>query len=154
MYLDQQDNYQKVADLVTGGNVLDCFTFLGGFGLHAARGKAAKVHLLDQSADAITAAKRNAENNGVAGKCTFEVTNVFDWLKAQTTVAPHEKLIPKFDFIILDPPSFTRTRSAVPEALRGYKEIHLRALKLLKPGGTLATFCCSHHVDTQTFQDV
>ena len=95
------------------------------------------MHLLDQSADAIAAAKRNAENNGVDKKCSFEVTNVFDWLKAQTTVGPNEKLIPKFDCIILDPPSFTRTRAAVPEALRGYKEIHLRALKLLKPGGTL-----------------
>ena len=60
---------------------------------------------------------------------------------------PHEKVIPRFDLIILDPPSFTRNRASVPDALRGYKEIHLRALKLLKPGGTLATFCCSHHVD-------
>ena len=78
----------------------------------------------------------------------------FDWLKSQTAVKPHEKVIPRFDLIILDPPSFTRNRAAVPDALRGYKEIHLRALKLLKPGGTLATFCCSHHVDGVTFQDV
>lgn len=154
LYLDQQVNYQRVADLVTGGQVLDCFTFLGGFGLHAARSKAAHVHMLDQSEEAIAAAKRNAERNGVATKCSFEAINVFDWLKAQTVTPPNEKLIPKFDFIILDPPSFTRTRAAVPEALRGYKEIHLRALKLLKPGGTLATFCCSHHVDANTFQDV
>ncbi len=154
LYLDQQSNYQQVADLVTGGKVLDCFTFLGGFGLHAARGKAQQVHMLDQSEAAIAAAKKNAQNNGLADKCTFEVTNVFDWLKGHTATAPNEKLIPKFDFIILDPPSFTRTRSAVQEALRGYKEIHLRALKLLKPGGVLATFCCSHHVDIGTFQDV
>ena len=79
--------------------------------------------------------------------------NVFDWLKNSTVTAPHEKLIPRFDFIILDPPSFTRNRAAIPDALRGYKEIHLRALKLLKPGGTLATFCCSHHIDAVTFQD-
>ncbi len=154
MYLDQQSNYQKVADLIQGGQVLDCFTFLGGFALHAARAGAAKVHALDQSEDALAAAKKNAEANNVAEKCTFEATNVFDWLKAQTTVGPNEKLIPKFDTIILDPPSFTRTRAALPEALRGYKEIHLRALKLLKPGGTLATFCCSHHVDAMTYQDV
>ena len=67
---------------------------------------------------------------------------------------PHEKVVTKFDLIVLDPPSFTRNRAAVPDALRGYKEIHLRALKLLRPGGVLATFCCSHHVDAVTFQDV
>ena len=80
--------------------------------------------------------------------------NVFDWLKAQTTAKPNEKVLPRFDLIILDPPSFTRNRAAVPDALRGYKEIHIRALKLLKPGGVLATFCCSHHVTTELFQDV
>ena len=154
MYLDQQANYQQVADLVRGGQVLDCFTFLGGFALHAARAGAVRVHALDQSKDALAAARKNAEANNVADRCTFEATNVFDWLKSQTTVGPNEKLIPKFDTIILDPPSFTRTRAALPEALRGYKEIHLRALKLLKPGGTLATFCCSHHVDAVTYQDV
>lgn len=154
LYLDQQANYQKVADLVKGGEVLDCFTFLGGFGLHAARAGAAHVHMLDQSADAIASATRNAAANGLAAQCSFETVNVFDWLKEHSTTGPHEKLIPKFDTIILDPPSFTRTRAAVGEALRGYKEIHLRALKLLKAGGTLATFCCSHHVDAVTFQDV
>lgn len=154
LYLDQQVNYQKVAELVKGGNVLDCFSFLGGFGLHAARAGAMQVHLLDQSADAISAAKRNAVSNNVSAKCSFETVNVFDWLKAQTAVRPHEKVVPKFDAIILDPPSFTRSRSAIPDAMRGYKEIHLRALKLLKAGGTLATFCCSHHVDAEMFQAI
>lgn len=157
LYLDQQANYQRTAELIAltpGANVLDCFSFLGGFALHAARAGAAHVHGLDQSADAIAAATRNAAANGLAEQCTFEAANVFDWLKAQTAVAPHEKLIPKFDAIVLDPPSFTRNRASVPDALRGYKEIHLRALKLLKPGGLLATFCCSHHVDARTFQDV
>ena len=79
---------------------------------------------------------------------------MFDWLKAHTASKPHEKTVPRFDCIILDPPSFTRNRAAVPDALRGYKEIHLRALKLLKTGGILATFCCSHHVDALLFQDV
>jgi len=153
MYLDQQSSYQAVTQFAKGANVLDCFSFLGGFGLHAARAGAAQVHLLDQSADAIAASQRNAEANGVAKKCTFEVTNVFDWLKARTQTGPSEKLVPTFDLIILDPPSFTRTRASVPDALRGYKEIHLRAMKLLRPGGTLATFCCSHHVDAVTFQD-
>jgi 23S rRNA (cytosine1962-C5)-methyltransferase len=154
MYLDQQVNYQAVSQFAKGAQVLDCFSFLGGFGLHAARAGAAHVHLLDQSADAIAAATRNAAANGLAEKCSFEVVNVFDWLKANTAVKPHERVIPRFDLIVLDPPSFTRNRASVPDALRGYKEIHLRALKLLKPGGTLATFCCSHHVDTVTFQDV
>jgi 23S rRNA (cytosine1962-C5)-methyltransferase len=152
LYLDQQVNYQRVAELARGAQVLDCFSFLGGFGLHAAR-VAAHVHLLDQSADAIAAATRNAAANGLADKCSFETVNVFDFLKAQTVTGPHEKLVPRWDLIILDPPSFTRNRASVPDALRGYKEIHLRALKLLKIGGTLATFCCSHHVDAGLFQD-
>jgi 23S rRNA (cytosine1962-C5)-methyltransferase len=153
MYLDQQANYQAVSNFAKGGQVLDCFSFLGGFGLHAARAGAAHVHLLDQSAQAVEASKRNATSNGLAEKCTFETINVFDWLKAQTAVRPHEKVVPRFDLIILDPPSFTRNRASVPDALRGYKEIHLRALKLLKPGGVLATFCCSHHVSAELFQD-
>jgi len=134
--------------------VLDCFSFLGGFGLHAARAGAAHVHMLDQSGEAIAASLRNANTNGLADKVSAEAVNVFDWLKANTAVKPHERVIPRFDLIVLDPPSFTRNRASVPDALRGYKEIHLRALKLLKPGGALATFCCSHHVDIRTFQDV
>lgn len=153
MYLDQQTSYQAVTQFAKGAQVLDCFSFIGGFGLHAARAGAAHVHLLDQSADAIAAAKRNAEANKLSANVSFETTNVFDWLKAQTKTGPSEKLVPKFDLIILDPPSFTRNRASVPDALRGYKEIHLRALKLLRPGGTLATFCCSHHVDAGLFQD-
>jgi 23S rRNA (cytosine1962-C5)-methyltransferase len=152
MYLDQQANYQSVSQFARGGQVLDCFSFLGGFGLHAARAGAAQVRLLDQSADAIEASKRNATANGLAN-CEFETINVFDWLKANTAVKPHEKVIPRFNLIILDPPSFTRNRASVQDALRGYKEIHLRALKLLRAGGVLATFCCSHHVSEELFQD-
>ena len=179
LYLDQQMNYQRVSEFVpmlpgvdavarrwssgddhhaltsaATAQVLDCFSFLGGFGLHAARAGAANVHMLDQSTEAIEASKRNAQLNGLAEKCSFEAVNVFDWLKAQTAAKPNEKVIPRFDLIILDPPSFTRNRAAVPDALRGYKEIHLRALKLLKPGGVLATFCCSHHVNAELFQEV
>ena len=157
LYLDQQVNYQRVADLIArspDAQVLDCFSFVGGFALHAARAGAAHVHAIDQSEEAVAAGARNAAANGLAAKCSFEAANVFDWLNAQTVAKPHEKVIPRFDCVILDPPSFTRNRSAVPDALRGYKEIHLRALKLLKTGGTLATFCCSHHVDAATFQDV
>ena len=153
-YLDQQVNYQLVSRFARGGNVLDCFCFLGGFSLHAARNHAARVHGLDQSEEAIAAARANAELNGVGEKCVFEAVNVFDWLKAQTVTPPNEKLVPRYDLIILDPPSFTRNRASVPDALRGYKEIHLRSLKLLKAGGTLATFCCSHHVDAGLFEQV
>jgi 23S rRNA (cytosine1962-C5)-methyltransferase len=153
LYLDQQVNCQRVAELARGGQVLDCFSFHGGFGLHAARAGAAHVHLLDQSAEAIAAAMRNAAANGLAEQCSSEAVNVFDWLKAHTVVQPHEKIVPRWDLIVLDPPSCTRNRASVPDALRGYKEIHLRALKLLKPGGTLATFCCSHHVNAGLFQD-
>ena len=153
MYLDQQANYEAVSRFAPGAQTLDCFSFLGGFALHAARQGAAHVHGLDQSAQAVEASQRNAAANGLADKCSFETVNVFDWLKAQTIVRPHEKVVPRFDLVILDPPSFTRNRAAVPDALRGYKEIHLRALKLLKPGGVLATFCCSHHVSAELFQD-
>ena len=153
-YLDQQVNYQAVAKFAKGANVLDAFCFIGGFAIHAAKGGAARVHGLDQSAEAATAAEKNARLNGVEEVSSFEVTNVFDWLKAQTTAGPNEKIVPRYDLIILDPPSFTRNRASVPDALRGYKEIHLRALKLLKRTGVLATFCCSHHVDANTFQQV
>ncbi len=155
LYLDQQANYAAVGELARdAAEVLDCFSFLGGFALHAAKAGARHVLALDQSAEAVAAAIRNAEANGGGDQVRFEAANVFDWLKARTAVGPNEKVIPRFDLIILDPPSFTRTRAAVPDALRGYKEIHLRALKLLKPGGLLATFCCSHHVDRVLFEDV
>jgi 23S rRNA (cytosine1962-C5)-methyltransferase len=153
LYLDQQNNYRLVGALGKNLQVLDCFSFVGGFGLHAAFSGAAHVHFLEQSSEAVNAAKRHAANNGFLDSCSFETVNVFDWLKAQTTTGPHEKAVPRWDLIVLDPPSFTRNRASVPDALRGYKEIHLRSLKLLKPRGTLVTFCCSHHVDAGLFQD-
>jgi 23S rRNA (cytosine1962-C5)-methyltransferase len=154
LYLDQQMNYAAVANLAKGAVVLDCFSFLGGFSLHAARAGARHVHGVDQSEPATTAANRIAAMNGLSERVEFETANVFDWLKAKTSAGPHEKLVPIYDLIVLDPPSFTRTRSAVEDALRGYKEIHLRALKLIKTGGTVATFCCSHHVDSHLFEEV
>ena len=155
LYLDQQVNYGLVAGLLASrpaAQVLDCFSFMGGFALHAARAGAAYVHGIDQSPEATALAERNAKRNQLA--CSFEAANVFDWLKAQTMAGPNEKVLPRFDLIILDPPSFTRNRASVPDALRGYKEIHLRALKLLKPSGVLATFCCSHHVNAELFEEV
>src|SRR5260370_32722189 len=140
LYLDQQVNYQRVAALappIGDGQVLDCFSFHGGFALHVARAGAAHVHALDQSTEATGTASRNAALNGLAEKCSFDAANVFDWLRAQTATSRHEKLLPKFDLIILDPPSFTRNRAAVPNGLLGYRNINVRPLKLLKPGGTL-----------------
>ncbi len=156
LYLDQQLNYEAVARFAKDARVLDCFSFLGGFGLHAARAGARHVQMLDQSEDAVAASLRNAEANGLASRCEAQAANVFDWLKAKSRRDAAGAAVDPgtFDLIVLDPPSFTRSRSSIPDALRGYKEIHLRALRLLAPGGVLATFCCSHHVDTKTFQDV
>ena len=96
LYLDQQRNYQLVAALTAkAGEVLDCFSFVGGFGLHCARAGAARVHCLEQSAEAGAAAQRHAELNGFADRCSFETVNVFDWLKARTAVRPHERVIPR-----------------------------------------------------------
>lgn len=156
LYLDQQLNQAMVASFVTRQTrVLDAFCFLGGFGLHAARAGADSVLGVDQSGDAIETATRIAAANGLAGSCTFKAANVFDWMRSSTTPRDaDQKPEPHFDLIVLDPPSFTRNRAAIPDALRGYKEIHLRALRLLRPGGILATFCCSHHVDARTFEEV
>ncbi|MCD6338850.1 MAG: class I SAM-dependent rRNA methyltransferase [Verrucomicrobia bacterium] len=157
LYLDQQVNYQLAAELIAerpGAIVLDAFCFTGGFGLHAAKAGAAKVHFVDQSEEAIRQARAHAERNGLIDRCSFEAANVFDWLRARSAwKGAGERSQPLFDVVILDPPSFTRSREAIPEALRGYKEIHIRALKLLRPGGLLLTFCCSHHVDALTFRD-
>jgi 23S rRNA (cytosine1962-C5)-methyltransferase len=156
LYLDQQENYRLFETLVRrlpAPHVLDCFSFLGGFALHAARAGAGHVQGIDQSAEAVAMAQRNASLNGFGEKCSFTEANVFDWLKAQMPTRAHERIIPRFDVIVLDPPSFTRNRASVHDALRGYKEIHLRSLKLLKPGGMLFTYCCSHHIPGPLFQD-
>jgi len=175
LYLDQQANYRWVEEWVRRSGarrVLDCFSFQGGFALHAARGGAAEVTALEQSAPSVAVAERNAQANGVGERIAFVCGNVFDWLKEQSgaggrrsrregdALDPDEgadsepTAAPSYDLVILDPPSFTRSRASVPDALRGYKEIHLRALRLLRPGGMLATFCCSHHVDAVLFQEV
>jgi 23S rRNA (cytosine1962-C5)-methyltransferase len=120
--------------------VLDCFTNQGGFALACAKAGAAHVTAVDVSASACEAARHNAKLNGVE----IEVLehNVFDFLK-------HAK--PEYDLIILDPPSFTRNKKTLMDAMRGYKEIHLRSLKLLDKGGILSTFCCSHHASRELF---
>lgn len=144
-FLDQRENYQA-ARRVAQGRALDCFTFNGGFALHMAEG-CDSVLGIDISAEAITAARRNAELNA-AGNVEFQTANVFDALREM------EARDEKFDTIVLDPPAFARNRASVKSAVRGYKEINLRALKLLNPGGVLVTCTCSYHIDEQLFLEI
>lgn len=156
-YLDQQTNYQAAATLLKQWNakkILDCFTYQGGFALHAARATEGKILGIDQSEDAIKRARANASTNGLNSLCEFASANVFDWLKEAQKHTRADSPEHKYDAIILDPPSFTRSRASVGDALRGYKEIHLRAIRLLKERGLLFSYCCSHHVDSNTFEDV
>ena len=146
LYLDQADNYALVAQHAQGKRVLDCFSNQGGFALACAKAGASHVTALDISAEACAAIEANAVRNGV--RLDVTETNVFDWLKSAVTRGE------TYDLIILDPPSFTRDRARLNDALRGYKEIHLRAAQLLGNGGLLATFCCSHHVSDTIFLDV
>ncbi|MGC8742866.1 MAG: class I SAM-dependent rRNA methyltransferase [Verrucomicrobiia bacterium] len=154
LYLDQQVNYLKVSEFAKDAEVLDCFSFYGGFALHAAKAGAKHIHALEQSPEAVELGKKISAVNGLSDKISWETVNAFDWLKLSSQKMLKEQLPPQYDLIILDPPSFTRNRSAIPDALRGYKEIHLRAFRLLKPGGILATFCCSHHVGYELFYKV
>ena len=140
LYLDQLDTYQQVATLAEGKRVLDCFSNQGGFGLACARAGAAAVTCIDISGEAISAAKQNAGINEL--NLHAVEANAFDYLKTCKET---------FDLIVLDPPSFTRSKKALNDAMRGYKEIHLRALKLLNHDGYLATFSCSHHVTRELF---
>ena len=142
LYLDQLQAHQEIAALAKGKRVLDCFTNQGGFALACAKTGAAKVTAIDVSASACEAARNNARLNGL----DIEVLehNVFDFLK-------HAE--PNYDLIILDPPSFTRNKKTLMDAMRGYKEIHLRSLKLLEKGGLLSTFCCSYHASRELFME-
>ena len=145
-FLDQKYNRLAVARLAKGRRVLDCFTHTGSFALNAALGGAERVTAVDISASAIEMAKANAQRNGLDGKMDFLVADVFDLLPelGKQGKAP-------FDFIILDPPAFTKSRKTVAGAERGYKEINLRALKLLPRGGYFATASCSHFMPSELF---
>jgi 23S rRNA (cytosine1962-C5)-methyltransferase len=143
LYLDQLDNYQQVATLAKGRRVLDCFTNQGGFAQACALAGAADVLAVDISESAVALAEKNATIAGARVK--FLAANCFDFLKQQESSGA------TYDLIILDPPSFTKTKASVKDAMRGYKEIHLRSLKMLQPGGIMATFSCSHHVSRGEF---
>ncbi|MEN9812545.1 MAG: hypothetical protein RL479_1231 [Verrucomicrobiota bacterium] len=146
-YLDQRFQHAAVARHCAGARVLDAFCNQGAFALQAARAGALEVLGLDSAEDAVAAARRNAERNGL--KAEFQAANVFDWFND-----PARGIEPLWDVIILDPPPFAKSRSALEGALRGYKEINLRAVKRLVPGGLLATYTCSHHMQDAELRHV
>lgn len=146
-YLDQRVQHLAVAKYCRGARVLDAFCNQGAFALQAARAGAGEVLGLDSAEDAVAAARRNAEHNGLAAE--FAVTNVFDWLND-----PARGVEPLWDVIVLDPPPFAKSKAALEGALRGYKEINLRAVKRLAPGGLLATYTCSHHMQDAELREV
>jgi len=144
-FLDQRENRAAIAPYVAGADVLDAFCHTGGFAVHAARYGAKSVEAVDISEHAIDYARRNAALNGFEGVINGVVGNVFDILKEYDTSGR------QFDTIILDPPAFCKSRAALNGAYRGYKEINLRAMKLLRAGGFLITCSCSHYMLPQLF---
>lgn len=142
-YLDQKHNYAMVAGSAHGRRVLDCFTNQGAFALTCARAGAADVIGVEESSENIAGAKRNAARNDLPVRWIEQ--DVFQFLRAA------EKAEAQYDLIVLDPPSFTKTRGGLRDALRGYRELHVRAFRLLSKDGLLATFSCSHHVSDTAF---
>ena len=146
-FLDQKYNRRAIQTLARGRRVLDCFTHTGSFALNAAVSGAEHVTAVDISADALAMAKKNAERNGLDGKMDFVCTDVFALL---TSMAEKGKC--DYDFIILDPPAFTKSRDTLKNAIRGYKEINLKAMRLLRRGAYLATCSCSHFMTEENFK--
>ncbi|QTE68580.1 class I SAM-dependent rRNA methyltransferase [Clostridiales bacterium] len=145
-FLDQKENRAAIAPFVKNKKVLDCFTHTGSFALHAAHYGAADVTGVDISDYACEFATENARLNGFGDNVRFIAANAFDLLSEQSKAGQ------KYDVIVLDPPAFTKTRSAVESALRGYKEINLRAMKMVVPGGYLISCSCSQHVTPDLFK--
>jgi len=148
LYLDQVVNRRLVARHATGRRILDAFCYSGAFACHLLRAGATHALLLDSSADALALARRNLELNGMAGQAELREGNAFDVLRELEAAGE------RFGVIVLDPPPFTRRKDAVEAAARGYKEINLRALRLLEPSGVLATFSCSHHITPALFEEI
>lgn len=144
-FLDQREN-RKLAGDVSHGIALDCFSYHGSFALHLAR-NAHHVTALDSSAQALERAKQNAALNGI-GNIDFVETNAFDFLKTKELDGA------RFDTIVLDPPAFAKTRNSVPAALRGYKDLNMRAMRLLSAGGMLFTASCSFHLSKSLFLEM
>ncbi len=144
-YLDQLPHYPLVAEHAKGRRVLDCFTSQGGFALACAQAGASAVVAVEASAESLRVATANAARNGLTDIRWLE-QDVFQFLRGA------EKANERFDLIILDPPSFTKSKGNLHDALRGYHELHVRAFQILAPEGLLATFSCSHHVGTEIFE--
>jgi len=148
LYLDQAENRALVARHAGGRRVLDAFCFSGGFACHALRSGATQALLLDSSADALALARRNLELNGTLAQAELREGNAFDLLRGLEAAGG------RFGVVVLDPPPFTRRKDAIEAAARGYKEINIRGLRLLEPGGVLATFSCSHHITPGRFEEI
>jgi 23S rRNA (cytosine1962-C5)-methyltransferase len=146
LYLDQTDNRLRVAALATGRTVLDAFAYTAGFAGQALVAGATRAVCIESSKEALAGAIDNLALNGVAERAEVRDANAFDELRAL------DRSGARFGLIVLDPPPFARTRTALAGALRGYKEINLRAARLLEPGGVLATFSCSYHVTESAFE--
>lgn len=147
-FLDQQDNRRAISQIVKGANVLGAFTYTGTFEIHAAHYGARSVFGLDISENAVFQARRNAVLNKYDHVCSFECGNAFDILKAMS------KETRQFDVVMLDPPSFTKSRDAIQKAVTGYKEINLRGMKLVRPGGFLVTSSCTNLVSPEMFLQI
>jgi 23S rRNA (cytosine1962-C5)-methyltransferase len=145
-FLDQRPNRLRAGELaIPGGKALDCFAYHGSFALHLA-GRSAEVVALDTSADALTRGARNASLNGLAN-IRWQEGDAFEVLRSL------ERARARFDTIVVDPPAFAKSKSSVPQALRGYREINLRAMRILAPGGILMTASCSFHVRRAQFEE-
>ena len=144
-FLDQQDNRKAIQHIVKGADVLGAFTYTGTFEIHAAHFGAKSVLGFDISANAVEQANSNAALNGVQNICRFETANAFDVLKQWGKEAKH------YDVVMLDPPAFTKSRETIQKAIAGYKEINLRGMKLIKPGGFLVTSSCTSLVSPELF---
>jgi 23S rRNA (cytosine1962-C5)-methyltransferase len=148
LYLDQRQNHARARTLAAGRDVLDAFSYTAAFACHALAGGARRVVCLESSPDAIVAARDNLVLNDAAERADVRAVNVFDELRRL------DRDRARFDLVILDPPAFARGRTTVEAAARGYKEINLRALRLLPAGGHLMTFSCSHHVSDAHFEAI
>lgn len=145
LYLDQRFNRRTVVPLAEGRTVLDAFCNTGGFGLYALKGGAASVLGVDISPLCVQRAREQAQRNHVAGRSEFREGNAFDHLHALDREGR------RFGIVVLDPPAFTKSAASLPGAVRGYKEINLRAMRILEPGGFLLTSSCSYHLDPEGF---
>ncbi len=150
-FLDQKYNRRAIRRISEGRTVLDCFTHTGSFGLNAAAGGAAHVTSVDISADALAMAQKNAEQNGLSDRIDYVEADVFDYLRALGEAGRRGS---PYDFIILDPPAFTKSRDTLRNAIKGYREINAAAMRLLPRGGYLATCSCSHFMTDTYFKQM